>query len=72
MFLISLFPFLVSYKYLLLSMLVVTQVCVTQTCVTQTCVTFNTFTNKYLQNTRKGKSDIKNTLISLLFYALFT
>ena len=32
-FLISLFPFLVSYKCLLLSVLIVTQVCVTQTCV---------------------------------------
>ena len=37
-FLISLFPFLVSYKCLLLSVLIVTQVCVTQVCVTQTCV----------------------------------
>ena len=37
-FLISLFPFLVSYKQLLVSILMVTQVCVTQVCVTQTCV----------------------------------
>ena len=37
-FLISLFPFLVSYKCLQLSVLIVIQVCVTQVCVTQTCV----------------------------------
>ena len=36
--LISLFPFLVSYKCLFLSVLIVTQVCITQVCVTQTCV----------------------------------
>lgn len=37
-FLISLFPFLVSYKCLFVSVLIITQVCVTQVCVTQTCV----------------------------------
>ena len=37
-FLISLFPFLVFCKYLLVNVLKVTQVCVTQVCVTQTCV----------------------------------
>ena len=37
-FLISLFPFLVFCKYLLVSVLNVIQVCVTQVCVTQTCV----------------------------------
>jgi len=61
-----------SYDCKYSNKIAITQVYVTQTCVTQTCVTFNTFTNKYLQKTKKGKSDIKNTLISLLFYAPFT